>query len=187
MINIYLDIICLSLLAFSLILVLLPYRTNKFDPIYFLIELIFDLLVVLSNLIGLLLKGQTGDNIYIILRISNFCEFFFGILLFSVFAMYCSKRFHFRHTYLFSILCLPLVILLVTSQFNGCMYYIDEANIYHRSTFYIPYNIYFLCLFIALTIVLIVYRKRVTKREFILWLIYLITPPIFFGDRKSVV
>lgn len=73
-------------------------------------------------------------------------------------------------------ICLLSLALVVVSQFTGFYYYIDAANIYHRSPAYgISAALPILAMLIELTL-LVPYRHRVSREIFVAMLSYLVLP-----------
>lgn len=94
-------------------------------------------LYLTSNICGLVFKDRTDAIGFYSVRISNFCEFFFGYLLsilFSLYIVYCVDREKSNRKIrncIFALFSME-VLLLVVSQFTGIFYYFDSSNIYHR-------------------------------------------------------
>lgn len=91
------------------------------------------------NIAGLMLKGTANSLGQVMVRISNFGEFFFGFLLCFFFSVYIlnilggkeNKKLRIWYI-LTSVILLFGELLVIVSQFTGWLYYIDEQAIYHR-------------------------------------------------------
>lgn len=91
------------------------------------------------NIAGLMLKGTTNSVGQVMVRISNFGEFFFSFLLCFFFSLYIlnilggKENKKLRIWYILALVILALgELLVIVSQFTGWLYYIDEHAIYHR-------------------------------------------------------
>ena len=91
------------------------------------------------NIAGLMLKGTTNSIGQVMVRISNFGEFFFAFLLCFFFSVYIlnilggRENKKLRIWYILASVILVLgELLVIVSQFTGWLYYIDEYAIYHR-------------------------------------------------------
>lgn len=139
-------------------------------------------LYVTSNLIGLLYKGNSHQYANVILKISNFCEFFFGIVLSFVFTLYLCYYFNIilskKRKIILCALYLPAVILLVISQFNHMYYYIDNANIYHRGKLFLISQLIGVVYQLINFSLFILNLKKLNKLERIAFTVYFVLPVI---------
>lgn len=103
--------------------------------------MICSILLMLSDALAWWFRGNTTEAGYYIVRITNFCAFFFGFLMMPLIADYIShiisKRAGIEGLYwkyiewaFFSV----GTILLVINLFHEFMYTFDEHNTYHRLT-----------------------------------------------------
>lgn len=140
-------------------------------------------LQLFSNLLGLTFKGHSGNLIYVVLRITNFCEFASGYLVSALFILYMiqyvedGKEFK-RWKWRIGVVSLVAVALLVLSQFNGMYYIIDENNLYQRGSWY-PLSLAFsFWAVIVSAYILVRYKNRLDKRLYIPVICYLSIPVI---------
>ena len=139
-------------------------------------------LVLLSNCVGLLYKGQPGARIHLLLCASNFLEFAGGYLL-SMAATYyifsCVERSGPPLTALRRF-CRPyfaaILALLVISQFTGLYYTIGADNVYQRGALFplsIVVSVGTMAMDLAVTWK---NRRRLHRREFISFMLYVLLP-----------
>jgi len=177
-IYIYLDICFLSILSFAWVVLFFLRKLNTKNAVSFSLLVFCNMMVVLSNLLGLIYKGQMGEMANVILKISNFSEFLFTAANFAAFSNYCLKVLKINQQYIFVYLVIPCVILLIINVFTGWVYYIDENNVYYRGLFFNYYSVYFAFLFIALLVIIIINRKNLTKGELLSFICYIVIPSI---------
>lgn len=80
------------------------------------------------------------------------------------------------HLFIVLFFCLVGILLTIISQFTGLLYYFDEKNLYHRSTFY-PLGVALGFLPGLITIsMLIQNRKKIQKNVFVSLAVYCILP-----------
>lgn len=169
---------------FCLFGILMIFVGTKMEPktrLFFSCIVVSNMLSVVSNLLGLLFKGDTGRFARVIIPIVNFSEFFFAYLLSAVFTLYLlftlgikikgNKKIGLLAGY-FTV----EVLLLVVSQFNGMYYYHDDANVYHRGSWFWLSQAVGIVLLIADAVILIRYRKRLAPKEKFAFWIYILLP-----------
>lgn len=137
-INISVELCGILMCLMGIAVVLIGRRMEKKASRYFMA--IFSCLGVYlaSNICGLIFKGRTDVFGFYSVRISNFCEFFFGYLLsliFSLYIVYCvdrEKKNKIIRDCVFALFAVE-VLMLVVSQFTGifiiltAVMYINEA------------------------------------------------------------
>ena len=130
------------------------------------------MLLLIFDRYAYLYRGDLSFIGYWMVRVSNFCVYFFELLLGHCMTVYLSDLFlnEGKLTYrpkrlfvceaLFTLGC----ILLICSQFTGLYYTFDEHNLYQRGPAHVlSYICPFLVLFLQLSMV-IQYRKRLSKK-----------------------
>ncbi len=116
-------------------------QTDRMTKRYFLMSYVALLLFDGANLAGQLMKGQPGMLFRAGLYVSNFVEFLSPVVLVYIVTVYLlslvdpkKERLILRTVSL--ALMAGHALLLIVSQFTGLYYYIDGANVYHRSQAY---------------------------------------------------
>ena len=140
-------------------------------------------LQLVSNLLGLTFKGNGGNHIYVVLRITNFCEFASGYLVSALFILYMiqyvEKEEEFkRWKRRIGIALLVAMGLLILSQFNGMYYIINENNLYQRGNWYPLSLVFSFFAVIVSAYILVRYKDRLDKRLYIPVICYLCIPVI---------
>lgn len=74
---------------------------------------------------------------------------------------------------MFAVLAIAMVVL---SQFNHMYYYIDANNLYHRGSLFFLSQVFGIVGALVNTIILIIYRKDIEKRQFVAFVAYIILP-----------
>ena len=143
-------------------------------------------ILLLSDRLAYIYRGDTSTLGYYMVRITNFTVFFMTLVIMHGFNVYVtdlcevdaaadktSKRLKFaNYLYLFG------VIMVFISQFTGFYYYFDEANHYIRGKgFLICYIIPIIILMLDLSVIL-KYRKKISKRILVSIILFTIVPLI---------
>lgn len=135
----------------------------------------------LSNLFGLIYRGNTGTFARIIIPIANFSEYFFGYALSFVFTMYLfyslGLRINRKMLPLFLLYGLS-VVLLIVSQFNGMYYFHDAQNRYQRGDWFWLSQLFGILFMVIDLLMLIRYRNRLRKKELYAMAIYILLPAV---------
>ncbi len=131
-----------------------------------------------SNAINLQHDGAKTLGGLIVLESSLFTEFLCDFILITEFVLYFEMllksignlQFH-RRANLIMVLELVCLILLILSQWNGCLYYLDENNYYHRGPWFVVAPA--ICLFALLLFLSAVlqYHKYFTRRQLIFYVV----------------
>ena len=135
------------------------------------------------NFAGQLMRGLPGEWFRMALYISNFGEFLFTVLLaFTVSRMLIKKVDCGEEGEILSglmdILLALQIALLITSQFTGLCYIIDENNMYQRTAGYpLTYIVPFVIMAMAIY-VLINYRDQLSIKERRAFWVYYLVPLI---------
>ncbi len=139
-------------------------------------------LALISNMLGIIFKGNLSPVGLVIIPIANFCEFFFSYTIawhYSEWLMHCLgiKGRHLMRRINLAILIVSEA-LLVISQFTHMYYYIDEFNVYHRGEVWlisqlIAYAFYFLDIWL-----LIRYPGRLQKRQTVAFAAFIAMPAL---------
>ena len=147
--------------------------------------------VILWNIVALLCcdalaiyyRGGQSMVAWYSTRICNFLVFFLStiISLFAVLLLTEVIRDHMipvsnRWYIIVGVFALASIALLVISQWNGMLYYIDEKNLYQRGDLYFLSQVLPYCIVFIYCILLICYRKCLsTSEELALWF-YVLLP-----------
>lgn len=183
MINISVELCGVLMCLMGIAVVLIGRRMERKTSRYF--AAIFSCLGIYltSNLCGLLFKGRTDTFGFYSVRISNFCEFFFGYLLSLLFTLYIISCVNTEKTnkkirnFVFALFATE-VLLLVVSQFNGMFYYIDSSNIYHRGDLFWFSQVTVICSAVINSLLIIFNRKKLSKKEITAFCSYIILPVV---------
>lgn len=180
--NISADVLGLIVCIIIIFCCIINTKIQKKNSLYHMFVFITLALYVASNLVGLLYKGNPHYYANIILKISNFCEFFFGIVLSFVFTLYLCFYFNIilnkkRKIIIFT-MYLPAVILLIISQFNHMYYYIDDANIYHRGSLFLISQLIGVFYQLMNFLIFVLNVKKLNTLEKVAFLVYFILPVI---------
>lgn len=181
MINISVELCGVLMCLMGIAVVLIGRRMERKTSRYF--AAIFSCLGIYltSNICGLMFKGRTDTFGFYSVRISNFCEFFFGYLLslfFTLYIVYCvsngksNKRLKEGIFALFT----TEVLMLVVSQFTGIFYYFDSSNVYHRGDLFWISQVTVMCSAVINTLLIIFNRKMLSKKEIMAFSVYIILP-----------
>ena len=141
------------------------------------------------HLVRELLNGIEGNAILISMRVDTFFEF----LLSALMALMLSQMILFAANpkgikwFLIGFLTLLAAhtALLIASQFNGMMYYFDDANVYHRGSLYLLSNLAPVAMMLVDMYLLIRYRRNFGKNVLIAFWIYLISPLVAVGIQAA--
>lgn len=180
-INIAVELCGVLMCLMGIAVVLIGRRMEKKTSRYF--AAIFGCLglYLTSNICGLVFKGRTDAFSFYSVRISNFCEFFFGYLLsllFTIYIVYCVNNEKLNKKFKDCILALFTmeVLLLVISQFTGIFYYFDSSNVYHRGDLFWISQVAVICSAVINSVLIIFNRKRLSKKEIMAFSVYIILP-----------
>lgn len=156
---------------------LIEKRVRKF----FILFLVLLTTYITMNLVRIVGEGQVGSFIRVFLQVVTFLDYLTSGVMISMLALmilymtYPKK--HFKIYMLIIQMSLVLhVAALIISQFSNLYYYFDEFNVYHRSNLYMISNIMPVLLMLQCMQLLIVFRKKVSKRIAIALWIYLLAP-----------
>ena len=142
-------------------------------------------LLMISDAMAWLYRGNTSETGYYVVRIANFAAFFFGFLIMPLVAEVITHIIEKRSgveglfwKYIEWALFVIGTMLLVINSFHGFIYAFDERNTYYRLAFGIlPAGIAFVGIVITLGVVLEYYQYLHTY-ERIVTVIYLVLPII---------
>lgn len=129
-------------------------------------------------------KGHTDISSIYIVHISNFCAFVLGYMLMAAFTDYLIGQLKDNSTDIYKYrsviwgICCIAAFLVVVSQFNHMYYYIDSGNMYHRGEFFWLSQIWGILGMVVNAVLIIRYRKRMSRQEFCAFLCYIILPVI---------
>lgn len=77
-------------------------------------------------------------------------------------------------TYIVATSCLIGVAAVIASQFNGKLYYIDELNWFHFGPWHLKLGIFFICVSVFVSLVILHYGKFLEKKEILSYLSYIV-------------
>ena len=150
-------------------------RTRSFFLIFFSVMSLY----IVSNLCSLIAENFGASPLLTLLSIlfeSLFSSALMPMLL--LYLLHCCREARRDHPLLLTVLALWLgyFILLIVTQFTEAIYYISEDNVYHRGPLY-PILLVLPVLIMLLTLAFLLRRrKKLSKRQFTAFLIYLIVP-----------
>ena len=179
--NLAIGVSVLMLCMLSIIQILTVGLIDRRTKLCFLWFHICMILFTGGNLLGQFLRGEPGSFVHGVLLAANFCEFFFSACLAYIGARYLLALVDpkqslggVRNT--FTVLFILHTLLLTVSQFTGLLYSIGQDNIYRRTSLY-PLSL--VCPALTLMgclLLLILLRKRFSRREQIAFCFYLLVP-----------
>ena len=151
--------------VFSMCFLLLKHAKQKKVRNVLLQILLVNICMLVADMFAIHYAGQPGRLGQVIVPLSNFCVFFFQILLVTSMAIYirCLVESHdpdYRSDWLKIVYVIAAIDIsgLLLTPFTGLYYYIDSQNFYHRGRFF------GLCIFLAVCIMILegveVYRNR---------------------------
>lgn len=172
--------------VFCLISVIIVFLTRNFDSAgagKLILLMLCSFLLLINDCAAWIFRGNTTEAGYYIVRVSNFCAFFFGFLMMPLLAEYISYLIERRSKieglmwkYVQWTIFFIGTALLVLNVFNDFMYSFDERNTYYRlSLSFLPGLIAFLGTAITLSVV-IEYFKYLNKFEKVAMISFLILP-----------
>ena len=145
-------------------------------------------IVLIADSFSWLLRGGQGVAVRIIVRVGYFISFLGNFWLPVILLLYICACFDAERGEKYLGWMMPFVImvsvfntlLLIISQINGIMYFIDEKNAYHRGSF-----LYFSGLFISMTLTAFLFlvikeRKSLEPLQFVVLLLFILVPAVFF-------
>ncbi len=151
---------------------------------YFQVFFLLIVLYISTHLARQIMNGRAGSGVRTALFIVTFIEVFTAGLmahimsvLFLAVAQLDKKRFVRIAIFLYAVLTIHLIILIVGLPFN-LIYYFDENNCYQRGGGYLLSNIAPIIMLITDFVLLIVSRKKISKRVLLAFAIYMIAPII---------
>ncbi|WP_066684390.1 histidine kinase [Christensenella intestinihominis] len=183
-INISLEIFG-SLISFIIILCLAisENRHTRLNRLYLRV-VICNIAVMLCDALAIALKGGMDPVNYYGVRIANFCAFCLDYVIVALFADYLEAFIATktkpspRPFRIVRAICATGILLVVISQWNHMYYRIDENNMYVRGDwFWLSQAVGLLCAAVYLCVIFR-YRKHMKKKEFYLFLLYIMAPGI---------
>lgn len=183
-INISLEIFG-SLISFIIILCLAisENRHTRLNRLYLRV-VICNIAVMLCDALAIALKGGMDPVNYYGVRIANFCAFCLDYVIVALFADYLEAFIATktkpspRPFRIVRAICAAGILLVVISQWNHMYYRIDENNMYVRGDwFWLSQAVGLLCAAVYLCIIFR-YRKHMKRKEFYLFLLYIMAPGI---------
>ena len=161
---------------FSLVGLLIVFLTRYFDKVgsrKLMLVLLCSALLMISDGLAWLFRGNPSEAGYYVVRIANFCSFFFGFLIMPLAAQYISHLIYVRSNgiklyweiFEWGIFFVGAAALIV-NEFVPFIYSFDNTNTYQRMPyfFWIPGFIAFVGAVITLSVV-IAYHKYMMALE----------------------
>ena len=174
---------------FSFIGILIVYLTRYFDKVgsrKLMLVLLCAALLMISDGLAWLYRGNTTETGYYVARIANFCSYFFGFLIMPLAAQYVAHLIYTRSNgvrlyweiYEWGIFIVGAA-LLILNEFVPYIYTIDETNTFQRMPyfFWIPGFIAFVGVVITLGVA-IAYSKYMSVLENTAIILFLSLPII---------
>ena len=184
----FLGIIILNLYSalFISVMIFFTYRygekSNQQHKL-FLSMLIINFLLLIFDMLGRF-DGNLGTIYPVLNTIGNFTIFLINPVLPSLWLLYASNQADKTNKnkkslmyFILTIFIINLVILIV-SQFNGCLYTIDENNIYHRGPLFWFNSVIMLSIVLVSYAVIIQQRKNIEKQYYYALLSFAVPPVI---------
>lgn len=152
-------------------------------------------LLLANESLAWMFRGKSGQVAYYMVRISNFTVYVVTLLILFLFQQYIAHRLSDNEERLkdvkiniSSVIAIFGIVMVIISQFTGLYYHFDSENFYHRNSGYIFSVIIPLAGMLLDLILLIQYRKRVSKIALFSMLSYILLPSLvacmqflFFG------
>ncbi|MGN0457959.1 MAG: sensor histidine kinase [Eubacterium sp.] len=140
---------------------------------------------LISNMVGLILKGNSDATLFTIVKIANFCEFFFSITMLFLFGNYLIYRTQVVSgkskkgaKTLILVIYIVQILLLCVNLFNHMYYFYDESFTYQRGEYF--WVSHFVCI-ISMFVNLIIYANNMkffSKKERYAFVCYITFPLI---------
>ncbi|MGN0527912.1 MAG: sensor histidine kinase [Eubacterium sp.] len=142
-------------------------------------------MALISNMIGLVFKGDSDPALFTIVKIANFCEFFFSYTMLFMFGHYLlyrteivtSKTKSKAKTLIFVIYLLQ-IFLLFFNLFSPIYYYYNESHTYQRGEYFWISQLVCIITMLVNIVILIRNIKSYSKKERFAFLCYIIFPLI---------
>ena len=170
---------CLLAAAILLIATKIKRSTRR----YFLAIFSLLFLDLVSNMAGLLLRGQTQPPGSCFLRLANFSEYFFGDVLtltLTLYLLHLIRRESFPLPPVWTRMALYFfglaALLLILSQFTGIFYYLDANGIYHRGPLFWLSQVLAIASLLLDLVLIVHYRGRLSRIERISFCVYVSVP-----------
>lgn len=150
----------------------------------FMYMLLCNMVLLLSDAVAWGAKGNLDGISYYAVRIANFMVFSLGYLMPTLFSYYLEEYLSGGKGRRLLIMRLIRAVsalgfaLVLTSQFNGMYYTIDETNMYRRQELFWLSQALGILIMLMIAAALISHRKRLTKGEFITFMSYIILPTL---------
>lgn len=149
----------------------------------FIAMFVTNVATVAANMFGLIFKGNMSSFAVNAIPVFNFCEFAGSYVLGFLASLYIIDTVGDAAVgrKIIDILvgvCILAIVVLVISQFTDLYYYIDECNIYHRTKHYWIAQVFGLIFMVFDLIYVITFRKNLSRKELISFLIYAIAPSV---------
>ncbi len=172
----------LTLCIIGLVNAILSRQLKKKTQIYFICFFSILIAYVAFNLLGQTTDGHYGIRWAVFSRFTLFSESLLSSILtvfLTVFMLHESGESDLKHCrsrrVVMGIWCI-YVIMLITTQWTGTFYYINDDNVYSRGPFYALLLAPIVLIMFINLILLIQLRSRLTKRERTAFAIYILVP-----------
>lgn len=124
------------------------------------------------NIGGLLTKGKADPTGQVLVRVSNFGEFFFSFMMSYLFTLYIlhilggksNKRLTVWYIIAHALIAFSEFTVIAT-QFTGWLYTVDGNAMYHRGSFYWLSSVVAIGSLLSNIIVIMIHKNRLRKKE----------------------
>ncbi|MDL2218204.1 histidine kinase [Christensenellaceae bacterium OttesenSCG-928-M15] len=159
------------------------YNKDKLNRL-FVRTLVCNAVILFSDAIAWIAKGNMDTLNYVLVRLSNFTVFCASCLLVGLFTDYLVAYIESKTAVPRSIrrvvwgLCILGMLTTIISQFTHIYYYFDENNMYVRGDWFFVSQIWGVACMAIDAFVVIKYRRYLSRREFLLLLSYELVPAL---------
>lgn len=179
--NIALDIFSIILSLIPVVFLTSNYRYRQKLNQYFLGICIANVIMVAGDLADWMISGTLDQSQQLLLTVSTVIFYAASALVLYFFARYMDEYLklsgRIRKIYLTSItfVCSVQVLFALISPFTSSFFYINESGYHRGKLFLISQFVPFFC-YLIFTIMVIAYRKRLSAREVVFFLLYIFVP-----------
>ncbi len=179
-------IIILNLYSASLLVVMIIYtlsygEKNNPQQKLFLYMLQINFLLLIFDILGRF-DGHVGTIYPFLNNVGNFAIFLINPILPSLWLMYAYNQADKTNKnkkvllYFIAVIFVINIIILIASQFNGCLYTIDENNIYHRGPLFWVDSVIMLAIVIV-SYAAIIQQRKIIEKQYYHSLLFFAVPP----------
>lgn len=171
------------LLVFICVQALKQIDKSSFSHRLYMIMLCTTIILLLADFLSRL-EGSSGI-IFAVVNLSNFLLFLLGFFLTTVWCLYVFNQLYEKRRFIKAARLLALlngldIVLLIVSQFDGCVYAFDSEHVYCRGPLFIlPAGGMIVLVVICLFLLVINYRK--IEPKYLLSFLFFPVPPLVGG------